>query len=54
MIFDLSTFTLIHVVISVIGVIAGLVVLGGLVAGARLEGWTALFLMTTTLTTPGA
>jgi hypothetical protein len=41
---------LIHVVISVIGVIAGLVVLGGLVAGARLEGWTALFLMTTTLT----
>jgi hypothetical protein len=47
---DLSTFTLLHVVISVVGIIAGLVVLGGLVAGARLPGWTALFLVTTTLT----
>ena len=50
MIFDLQTFTLIHVVISVVGVISGLVVIGGLMAGARLEGWTALFLVTTTLT----
>ena len=50
MIFDLPTFTLIHVLISVIGIISGLVVLGGLMAGARLEGWTALFLATTTLT----
>jgi hypothetical protein len=47
---DLSTFTLLHVVVSVVGIIAGLVVLGGLVAGARLPGWTALFLVTTTLT----
>jgi hypothetical protein len=50
MIFDLSTFTLIHVLISIVGIIAGLVVLGGLIAGARLDGWTALFLVTTTLT----
>jgi hypothetical protein len=50
MFFDLSLFTLLHVVISVVGIIAGLVVLGGLVAGARLDGWTALFLLTTTLT----
>ena len=50
MIFDLPTFTLIHVLISVLGIISGLVVLGGLMAGARLEGWTALFLATTTLT----
>lgn len=50
MIFDLPTFTLIHVLISVIGIISGLVVLGGLMASARLEGWTALFLATTTLT----
>ena len=50
MIFDLPMFTLIHVVISVVGIIAGLVVLGGLMAGARLDGWTALFLVTTTLT----
>ena len=50
MIFDLPTFTLIHVVISVVGVLSGLVVIGGLMAGARLESWTALFLATTTLT----
>ena len=50
MIFDLATFTLIHVLISVLGIIAGLVVAGGLMAGARLDGWTALFLATTILT----
>jgi hypothetical protein len=43
-------FTLIHVVISIVGILSGLVVLGGLMAGARLEGWTALFLATTALT----
>ena len=50
MFMDLSTFTLLHVVISVIGIISGLIILGGLMAGARLDGWTALFLGTTTLT----
>jgi hypothetical protein len=50
MVFDLPTFTLIHVVISILGVIAGLVVVGGLMAGARMAGWTALFLATTVLT----
>jgi hypothetical protein len=50
MILDLPMFTLIHVIVSVVGIIAGLVVLGGLIAGARLDGWTALFLVTTTLT----
>ena len=50
MILDVPTFTLIHVLISVVGIISGLVVVGGLMAGARLEGWTALFLATTTLT----
>jgi len=43
-------FTLIHVVLSLLGIIAGLVVVGGLVAGARLDGWTALFLGTSILT----
>jgi hypothetical protein len=47
--FDLSMFTLIHVVICVLGIVAGLVVAGGLVSGARLDGWTALFLVTTVL-----
>ena len=50
MIFELPMFTLIHVVISVVAIIAGLVVVGGLLAGARLDGWSALFLATTILT----
>ena len=50
MIFDLPMFTLVHVVISIVGIFSGLVVLGGLTAGARLDNWTALFLVTTTLT----
>ena len=43
-------FTLIHVVISVLGIVSGCVVVGGLIAGARLNGWTAFFLATTILT----
>ena len=50
MIFDLPMFTLIHVVISVLGIIAGLVVVGGLMAGTKLDGWIAFFLATTILT----
>ena len=50
MIFDITTFTLIHVVLSLIGIFAGLVVVGGLVAGKRLDGWTGVFLVTTVLT----
>jgi Na+/H+ antiporter NhaC len=48
--FDLPMFTLIHVVISVLGIITGLVVVGGLASGARLDGWTAIFLVTTVVT----
>jgi hypothetical protein len=48
--FDIPTFTLIHVVLSLVGIVAGLVVVGGLMAGARLNGWTGLFLATTVLT----
>lgn len=50
MIFGLTTFTLIHVVLSLIGIFAGLVVAGGLVARKRLDGWTGLFLVTTVAT----
>jgi hypothetical protein len=39
-----STYTLIHVVLSLIGIGSGLVVMFGLIAGKRLDGWTALFL----------
>lgn len=48
--FDLPMFTLIHVLISVLGIIAGLVVVGGLMAGARMDGWTGFFLIITVLT----
>ena len=50
MIFDITTFTVIHVVLSLVAIFAGLVVVGGLLAGERLDGWTGLFLVTTVLT----
>ena len=46
----LSTFTLLHVIISLIGIGSGLVVLYGLLVGKRLDGITAIFLLTTVLT----
>jgi hypothetical protein len=45
-----STYTLIHVLLSVVGIGSGFVVLFGLLAGRRLNGWTALFLLTTVAT----
>jgi len=50
MIFDITTVTLVHTVISIVAIAAGLVVVGGLIAGVRLDGWTGLFLITTALT----
>jgi hypothetical protein len=47
---SLETFTLVHVVLSLIGIAAGLVVVFGMLDAKRLEGWTALFLATTILT----
>ena len=45
-----STFTLLHVLISLVGIGSGLIVMYGFLAGKRLEGWTLLFLATTALT----
>jgi hypothetical protein len=47
---SLSTFTLVHVVIGLVGIGSGLIVVFGLIGGKRLDGWTALFLVTTVLT----
>lgn len=47
---SLATYTLIHVVISLIGIGSGLIVLLGMFGGKRLDGMTALFLATTVLT----
>jgi hypothetical protein len=45
-----ATFTLLHVILSLVGIAAGIVVLFGMLASKRLEAWTALFLSTTVLT----
>jgi hypothetical protein len=50
MIFDITTLTLVHTVISIVAIAAGLVVVGGLIAGVRIDGWTGIFLVTTALT----
>jgi len=47
---SLSTFTLLHVIISLAGIGSGFIVLFGLLNGKRLDGWTASFLTTTVLT----
>ena len=46
----MTTFTLIHVVLSLLGIGSGLLVLGAMLAGRRLGGWTELFLATTIAT----
>src|ERR1700680_1579584 len=47
---SMSTLTLVHVAISLIGIFSGFVVAFGLLSSKRLDGWTALFLVTTVLT----
>lgn len=47
---SLQTYTLIHVLISLIGIGSGLVVMYGMLTGKRFDGWTAVFLITTVLT----
>jgi hypothetical protein len=46
----MSALTSIHVVISLIAIVAGLAVAGGLLTNRRLDKWTGLFLSTTVLT----
>jgi hypothetical protein len=47
---SLSTFTLIHVIIGLAGLGTGFIVVYGLLNSKRLDGWTAIFLTTTVLT----
>jgi hypothetical protein len=47
---DITTLTLVHTVISIVAIAAGLVVVGGLIAGVRIDGWTGIFLLTSVLT----
>ena len=45
-----STFTVVHVLISLLGIVSGLVVMYGLLTANRLERWTTLFLVSTAAT----
>ncbi|MBN8245850.1 MAG: hypothetical protein J0L84_00240 [Verrucomicrobia bacterium] len=47
---SLRVLTWVHVAISLAGILSGFVVIGGLIQGNPLEGWTRVFLWTTVLT----
>ena len=47
---SLATFTIIHVLISLVAIASGVVVVAGMFGANRLGGWTALFLIFTLLT----
>ena len=47
---SIENFTNLHVAISLIAIVSGLIVLVGMLRAQRLPGWTALFLVTTILT----
>ena len=46
----LHIYTIVHTLISLAGIFSGLVVMFGMLAGKRLDGWTEWFLITTVLT----
>ena len=46
----MDTFTLVHVVLSLVGIFSGLIVLSGLLRAHPMNGWTLLFLVTTVAT----
>ncbi|HEV7879684.1 hypothetical protein [Bradyrhizobium sp.] len=47
---SLSTFVLVHVIISLVGIAAGFVAMFGMLGSRRMPGWTASFLLFTILT----
>ena len=50
MFYGLSTFTWVHTILSLVGLVSGLVVLIGLFGSKKLGGWTALYLASTVAT----
>lgn len=50
---SLSTFTTIHVILSLIAIFTGFIVVFGMFASKKLKGMTAIFLLTSVLTTAG-
>jgi len=47
---SLVTFTVLHVIVSLVGIVTGLVAVLGMLSAKRLPIWTAVFLATTVLT----
>ncbi len=47
---SIENFTILHVAVSLLAIVSGLIVLSGMLGARRLPGWTALFLFTTVLT----
>jgi len=47
---SVQAFTVVHVVISLLGILSGVVVLAGMFSSRKVERWTRLFLATTMLT----
>jgi hypothetical protein len=47
---SLATFTMVHVIISLIGIASGIIVMFGLLGSNRMPGMTAIFLLSTILT----
>ncbi|MGA2292222.1 hypothetical protein [Bradyrhizobium sp.] len=47
---SLATFTALHVIISLVAIVAGIIVMIGLLGSNRMQGLTALFLLFTILT----
>src|SRR4051812_33842317 len=47
---SLSTFTLVHVIVSLAGIGSGFIVMYGFLNRRRLDGWNVIFLITSVLT----
>ncbi|MGA8918109.1 MAG: hypothetical protein WB540_05200 [Pseudolabrys sp.] len=47
---SIQAFTIVHVVITLVAIASGFVVLFGMLRSQRMQSWTALFLLTTALT----
>ncbi|MGB6397034.1 MAG: hypothetical protein WBF73_15330 [Bradyrhizobium sp.] len=47
---SLANFTMVHVIISLIGIVSGIIVMFGMLGSNRMPGLTAIFLLSTILT----
>src|SRR6202040_2722949 len=47
---SLATFTMVHVIISLVGIVSGIIVMFGMLGSNRMPGLTAIFLLFTILT----